>query len=139
MFNGIRRALFGLLFIALPLQVFASGGLQHCMSMQMLLSHSTGTWAAIDSDVAKLAQQETPISVSAAAHDCGGPAQGTQTSDSSAAHCAVSAGCGIASAPAPALLAVVQLPADEIPAATLLDSRVGFMTGAPERPPRTTA
>lgn len=141
MFNGIRRALLGLLFIALPLQVFASGGLQHCMSMQMPLSHSTGTSVAVDGDVAELARQDAPIgvSVSVAAHDCGSPAQGTQPSDSSAGHCAVSAGCGIASAPASALLALMQLPADEIPAATLLDSRVGFMTGAPERPPRTTA
>ncbi len=139
MFNGIRRSLFGLLFIALPLQVFASSGLQHCVSMQMPLSHSTGTSAAVDSGASELARQDAPISVSAAAHDCGSPAQGTQTSDSSAGHCAIFAGCGIASAPVPTLLVVVQIPADGIPAATLLAPRVGFMTGAPERPPRTTA
>jgi hypothetical protein len=64
MFHGIRMALFGLLFIALPLQVLATGGLPNCRSMQMPLSHSTGTSAAVGSDAAELARQYAPISVS---------------------------------------------------------------------------
>ena len=64
MFNDVRMALFGLLFIAPPLQVFASGGLPYCRSMQMPLSHSTGTSAAVGSDAAELARQDVPISAS---------------------------------------------------------------------------
>ena len=64
MFNDVRMALFGLLFIAPPLQVFASGGLPYCRSMQMPLSHSTGTSAAVGSDAAGLARQDVPISAS---------------------------------------------------------------------------
>ncbi|MDQ6680474.1 MAG: hypothetical protein M3Y67_05865 [Pseudomonadota bacterium] len=138
MVKGIRKALYCLLLIALPLQAFASGGLQHCMAMQMPLSHSADASATFGNDAAGIVLHDAQTSVSTAIHDCGGSAQGTQTSDRSAGHCAASAGCGNVAASMPALPLVMQVP-DVIPAASPADPRVGFMTGAPERPPRTTA
>ncbi len=136
---GIRKALYSLLLIALPLQVFASSGMQHCKSMQMPPSHSAGTSARFDRDAAGIALQVAQTTVNTAINDCGGSAQGTQPSDHSPDHCAAAAGCAIVAVSLPALPLVMQVPRDGVPAASPADPIVGFMTGAPERPPRTTA
>ncbi len=120
----------------LPLQVFASGGMEHCMSMQMPLSHATGESPTFNTDAVGVAQ---PESASAAFNGCGGSARGNQSPDCSADHCAAVTGCGIAAAFVPALPLVMPVPADSVRAISPPSLRVGFLTDAPERPPRTTA
>jgi hypothetical protein len=139
MANGVRKALYCLLMIAVPLQAFASVGMQQCVSMQMPLSQSIRTSASLADQAAGSPLLVAQTDVSTAIGDCDAPAQDKQTSERSADHCAASAGCGIVAASVPALPYVMQVPPNGIPAVAPPDPSVGFMTGAPERPPRTIA
>lgn len=139
MVRCIRKALYCLLFIALPLQGFASSGMHHCVAAQMPLSDSAAMSATPDDDSALLAPQDARTNVGTAIDACSGPAQGTHTSDRSASHCAAYAGCGVVASSVPMLPSVMQVPRDGFPAVPPADPSVGFMTGAPERPPRTAA
>ncbi len=140
---GLRKLFVCLLLIALPLQVYANGSMQHCVSMQMPTAHPYRASATLDSggdiaarqDVRALADQ----AADGAADPCGGTSNGLQTTDSSAGHCAGSAGCGIAAAFVPAPVFRIQLLPRGALSAPPADPSIGFTTGAPERPPRITA
>jgi hypothetical protein len=135
MVGGIRKALFWLLLLALPLHGVAGGAMKACMEMPMPISQSTDHSATRHNAAADLGS----IAQASEQHgepDCGTMATGGHPVKSSMGGCAASAACGLVAATAtpPALFfapAVAASPAE--PPST---PDAGFFTGAPDRPPR---
>ena len=139
MVSGIRTVLFWLLLIALPLVALAGGAMRGCEGMQMHVSSAAPTAIAstigaphAGSDaIGEAARPAAVCSDMATADD--------EMSGASLGNCAASMTCGVVAAPAmqsPAFLPVHLV--STLPVLPLA-SGAGFLTDAPDRPPRTFA
>ena len=131
MFRRACATVFWLLLLALPLQGWAGGMKQRCdaMSMPASATHSSEDESAIDVD----ASFDRLASVGLGAVGCAGSDAGA---DHSSSHCAGSAACGFAAAYGVVMPSLPHPAAADAPRAPRGVARFGFLTGAPERPPR---
>lgn len=139
MLRRIRTPLFWLLLFALPLQGFASNAMQRCDAMPMPGSPVSSVSASGTQDnMAGLSEQQG--TEKSGALDCqGNGLAGAHSSDHSPSGCVGSGACGMAagfSHRMPTFLHPVAGAAHRIARSIL---RLGFLTDAPDRPPRTVA
>lgn len=131
MATALRKALFWVLMLVLPLQGIAA--------ITMMPLHALRQGAA---QMQEGSRSGAPSGMDAAsmAHpsgDCGGMMAGCEHAHAPGlSKCGLSAVCGLVAAPALQLLPLLQVCSSQAPVARLLNVRVAFCTGAPDRPPR---
>lgn len=138
MSRAFRTAFVWVVMLTLSLSGYASEAMTLCGGMSMPASqssHGTVGGGGIDWDVDAV----LIASAQRSAAECGSMAASVDSSKSSTGNCTASAACGVATAPAPPALVFV---APAASAALLLPRTApgfGFLTDAPDRPPRTLA
>lgn len=127
----LRKALFWLLMLVVPLQGIAGSVMQlHAPAQGMVRMASSSNTPT--SNMAMHASAPTH-----AVHPCAGSVPGCNDRHAPGMlKCGLSAACGLVAAPALQPRTFLQLPASEAPQARFLRLQVAFCTGAPERPPR---
>ena len=136
--RAFRTALVWVVMLTLSLSGYASGTMTIRGGMSMPAaqsSHGTAAGIGIDRD----ADAVLIASAQRSAAECGSMAASVHSSKSSTGNCTASAACGIVTAPAPQELVFVE-PA--VSAAFILPRTApgfGFLTDAPDRPPRALA
>lgn len=134
MVHGIRTALVWLMLLALPLHGYAGSAMLRCTEMPMPASQSS------DQANARMGIVQDGGSVlHAGMHampDSGTMPTSAHTSRSSTGHCAAPAACDIVAAPFPQVPVVAGPTTTAAPLLPLPSPGFGFVTGAPDRPPR---
>lgn len=130
---ALRKALFWLLMLALPLQGVAAGVMPIHARGQPESSHFSMQQAAGETAAAGMQQMST----SGALDDCASLAVGCEHSRAKGAFkCGLAAACALVAAPGLERLSLADSRSSQAPHAPYLQSQVAFQTGAPERPPR---
>lgn len=141
MVSGLRALLFWLLLVALPLHGFTASALRGCDAMSMVVSQTSAALSAdtpmavgLESTSAKTASQSSSVCSDMTETD-----QQSWSSNHSTVDCAGSAACSmVAAATMPNPEIFVPLPASAPPVSRPV-SAAGFLTDAPDRPPRVLA
>lgn len=123
---ALRKALFWLVMLALPLQGLATTSVSlHALGHGVMhMVPETGTHA-------------TGITKAHALADCAGPAKGCEDCQSpGVVKCGLSAACALVAAPGLQMRASLQEAPAARPTAAPSNPLAGFCTGAPDRPPR---
>lgn len=129
---ALRKALFWLLMLALPLQGVAAGVMPIHAAGQTESSHSSMQQVAGDTAAAGMR-----MSAAGVLDDCASLAAGCEHSRAQGAFkCGLSAACALVAAPGLERLKLADSRSSQAPLAPYLQSQVAFQTGAPERPPR---
>ena len=127
---ALRKALFWIVMLALPL---------HGIASTMMPLHATGgqtvqtqqAFGHMDSDMA-----DASATVQHESKDCAGKLPGCDFSHHAMVKCVVSGACAFVAAPGSALTSFVRSRPADAPPTLQTNVRIAFFTGAPERPPR---
>lgn len=134
------RAIFSwLLLLALPVHGIAGGSMPGCGSMSMAVHAAS---ASVTPAAAAVPESSIAASTDDAdtATPCAGMSGHERSSQKTKADCAGTGACGVVAMHVPAMPAWLHLAMRTIgSAAPAFAPAVGFLTGAPERPPRTVA
>ncbi len=139
MMRRVRATLSWLLLFALPIHGIAGTAMAKCDSMAMpALSASSMSTSSHADGADGLGMHDSKVA--GARSPCGGGGDGEQHSSGRAApDCAGSGACGIMPMPAPAVATFLHLTVLTIALVTPSSPPIGFLTGAPDRPPRALA
>ncbi len=139
MMRRARATLSWLLLFALPIHGIAGTAMATCESMSMPTLSASAMSTSSHADRADgLGMHDTQVAD--ARSPCGGGGNGEQhSSGRPATDCAGSGACGIMPMPAPAMTAFLHLTVLTIALVTPSSPPIGFLTGAPDRPPRALA
>lgn len=128
---SLRKALLWLAILVLPLQGMAAAG----MVVMPMTSHEAAVTASM-SDMSGAASHADPDRHPTPT-PCADKLSGCQdVHGPGAMNCALSAACGITAGPVMATVSILATNAGSMPAAMRARMRVAFLTGAPDRPPR---
>ena len=134
MFRRARATLSWLLLFALPIHGIASGSMASCG----LMSKPAKAPASLASSHADHGgdSMKTPSQNAGAASPCDGDGGSEHHSAGAATDCASSGSCGVMPMPAFAVATFLHGTVLTIAVVTPSSPPIGFLTGAPDRPPR---